>query len=191
MRPAIGLLGRDELIGIGQRAVPLGGVLRRVPKRDMRLAGDHRRLPGGFRLGQGSINRRRIVAVDFQHMPARGAEARHLIGAIRQIDPAVDGDIVVVPQHDQARELVPPGEADRLLADALHQAAVAGDHIGVVIHQTGAKAGAQHFLCHGKADGVGNALTQRAGGGLDPLGVAVFRVPGGFRAPLAEIADLA
>jgi hypothetical protein len=34
---------------------------------------------------------------------------------------------VVVPEHDQLVQLQMPGERDRLLADAFHQAAVAGE----------------------------------------------------------------
>ena len=40
---------------------------------------------------------------------------------------AVDGDVVVVPQHDELRQFQMPGKIDRLVADAFLQAAVAGD----------------------------------------------------------------
>jgi hypothetical protein len=72
------------------------------------------------------------------------------------------------------------------VADALHQAAVARDHPGVVVDDLGPEAGAQRFLGDGEAHGIGQALAQRAGGRLDPRGMAVFGVPGGARAPLAE-----
>ncbi len=48
-------------------------------------------------------------------------------------------------------------------------------HIGVVIDELLAVARAQDFFGHGKADGIGDALTQRAGGGFDALGVASIR----------------
>jgi hypothetical protein len=76
------------------------------------------------------------------------------------------------------------------MADAFHEAAVTGDHIGIVIDKLAPKARAQHFFGHGKADRVGNPLTERAGGGLDALRVAIFRVTCGNRAPLAEIFHL-
>ena len=40
------------------------------------------------------------------------------------------------------------------------------------------------------ADGIGEALAERAGGRLDAGGMAVFGVAGGLRAELAEILDL-
>ena len=79
---------------------------------------------------------------------------------------------------------------DGLLADAFHQAAVPGDDIGVVIHDLAAPTRAQGFLGDGKADGGGDALTQRSGRDLDPLGVAVFGVACGDRAQLAEVFHL-
>ena len=81
-------------------------------------------------------------------------------------------------------------QRDRLLADALHQAAVAGNHVGVVIDQLAPVAPAQDFLGHGKADRVGDPLTQRSGRGLDPIGVAIFGMACRDRAPLAKILDL-
>jgi hypothetical protein len=80
--------------------------------------------------------------------------------------------------------------SDRLLADAFHQAAVAGQHIGVVIDEIVAELGVELALGDGHADGVGDALAERAGGGLDAGGVAIFGVAGGLRAELAEILDL-
>src|SRR3546814_6678244 len=47
----------------------------------------------------------------------------------------VDGDAIVVPQDVQASQLQVAGEADRLMVDAFHQAAVAGDHPGAMIDQ--------------------------------------------------------
>jgi hypothetical protein len=47
-----------------------------------------------------------------------------------------------------------------------------------------------HPLGQRHAHGGGNALPQRPGGGLDPLGMAVFGMPGGARAKLAEGAQL-
>ena len=60
-----------------------------------------------------------------------------------------------------------PASADRLVADAFHQVAVAGDDIGLVIDQIVAEAGVQDALGQRHAHGIGDALAQRAGGGLD------------------------
>ena len=165
-------------------------LLFRAAETDMGLAVDHHRAVGGFRLCHGAVDILGVVAVAMQHGPAGGAEPLPLVGDVGHADLAVDGNVVVVPQHDQLRQPLHPGKADRLMADAFHQAAVTGDDPGVVIDHLLAKARAQAFLGDGEADGIGDALTQRAGRRLDPLGVAIFRVAGGLGAPLAEIADL-
>ena len=79
-----------------------------------------------------------------------------------------------------------PGEVDRLVADAFHQAAVAGDHVGEVVDQFVAEAGVHHALGERHADRGGEPLAERPGGGLDAERVAVFGVAGGRRAELAE-----
>ncbi|MNV66264.1 hypothetical protein D3C71_1590090 [compost metagenome] len=113
-----------------------------------------------------------------------------LVGRVGDRDRAVDRDVVVVPEDDQLVELEVAGKRDGFLADAFHEAAVTGEHIGVVLHQVLAELVAQLTFgdCH--ADGVGDALAERTGGRLDAGGVAVFRVAGGAGAELAEILDL-
>ena len=130
------------------------------------------------------------MAVAREDIPARGSKTRLLVGHIRERDLAVNGDAIVIPQHDQPRQLLLARNADGLLADAFHQAAVARDDPGVMVLHLGAPAGAQMLFGHGKAHGIGNPLTQRAGGGFHPRNMAEFRVAGGDRAPLAEILDL-
>ena len=85
---------------------------------------------------------------------------------------------------------MPSGKADGLLADTLHQTAVARDAPGMVIDDLGPPTGAQGCLGHGKAHGIGQPLTKRAGGGFDPGGMAIFGVARRDRAQLPEIADL-
>jgi hypothetical protein len=82
---------------------------------------------------------------------------------------AVDRDAVVVPQHDQPAELQVPGQRDRLVADAFHQAAVAGDDIGAVVDQRVAEGGVQMPLGHRHADRVGQPW---------PSGPVVVSMPG-------------
>ena len=53
-----------------------------------------------------------------------------------------------------------------------------------------AESGAQRLFGDGEADRIRDPLAKRAGGGLDPAGMAVFRVAGGLGAPLAEVPDL-
>src|SRR3712207_6992113 len=45
--------------------------------------------------------------------PARGLEALRLVDGVGERQRAVDGDAVVVPQHDQLVEPQVPGERDR------------------------------------------------------------------------------
>ena len=80
-------------------------------------------------------DRLRIMAVDQAGVPAGRLEAGDLVGGVGQRHGAVDGDVVVVPEDDQLVELEVAGERDRFLADAFHQAAVAGQHIGVVVDE--------------------------------------------------------
>ena len=190
MRPAIGGLGISHQLGIGQCAMPLGGILRRRPKRDMRAAIHQRRLPRRLCRRDRAVDVHRIMAVTGEHRPARGSKARFLIGHVGKRNLAVDGNAVVVPQHDQTRQFQLAGQRQRFLADTFHQAAVPGDDIGEMINHPGPPAGAQRFLGNGKADGIGQPLAQRAGGGLNALGMAELRVACRDRPPLAEIADL-
>ena len=81
------------------------------------------------------------------------------------------------------------GQADRLLADPLHQAAVAGDRIGVVVDHLVPETRRQHPLRQRHPHGVGQALAQRAGGGLDPGAVPEFRMAGRRLAELAEFLE--
>ena len=70
---------------------------------DVGLAGDHGW--AGVLLGgnDGGINRVWIMAIDFQHMPARGRKAHRLVRYVGNIDSTIDRDVVVVPEHDQVR----------------------------------------------------------------------------------------
>ena len=87
-------------------------------------------------------------------------------------------------------ELLLAGEPDRLVADPLHQAAVAGDHPGVVVDDLAPEARREALLGDRHADRVGEPLAERPGRRLDALGVAVLGMPGGPRPELAEVLDL-
>jgi len=58
-----------------------------------------------------------------------------------------------------------------------------------MVDQFVAEAGVEQPFRERHADGVGQPLPQRAGGGLDAGGVAVLGMAGGARAELAEIPD--
>ena len=140
--------------------------------------------------GQGAVDVFRVVSIAGNHLPARGGETRALVGHVRHGNRPVDGDVVVVPKDDQLAQLLHSGQADRLLADAFHQAAVTGDHPGVMVHDLGAEARAQAFFGHRETDRVRNSLTKRPRRRLHARDMAVFRVAGRDCAPLAEVPDL-
>ena len=62
--------------------------------------------------------------------------------------------------------------------------------VGVVVDERIAELRVHDALGERHADGVGDALAERAGRRLDALGKAVFRVAGGLGAELAEVLDL-
>ena len=74
----------------------------------------------------------------------------------------------------------------RLVADTLHQAAVAGDHEDVMVDHLGAQCCAQMFFGDGHAHGVRKSLTERPRCHLNSGGVTDFRVARGGRAQLSE-----
>src|SRR3546814_18592469 len=92
---------------------------------------------------------------------------RNMLGR-RQVGRAVERDLVVVPQDIEAAELQMAGEADGLVVDALHQAAVAGERPGTMIDQIVAEYGAKVPLRNGHADRHREALSQRSRRLLDP-----------------------
>ena len=113
-----------------------------------------------IRVGRGSATRlvdRAADVVGVEPVALDGVPLRRLVAGddvlvARQLGRAVDGDAVVVPQHDQPAELEMPGKPDRLVVDAFHQAAVAGDDEGAVIDQLVAVDGVQMPLGDRHAD---------------------------------------
>src|SRR5207245_5219810 len=103
---------------------------------------------------------------------------------------AVDRDAVVVEDQGELVELEMAGESDRLLRYALHEAAVAGEHIGAMIDEIIAEAGVEVAFGDRHADGIADTLAERPGRRLDACGVAVFGMPGSLGADLAELFDI-
>ena len=83
-----------------------------------------------------------------------------------------------------------PGEPDRLVADAFHQAAVAAEDVGVVIDDLAAELGGEEALGERHADRVGEPLAERPGGHLDAGREAPLGMPGGAAAELAKMLQL-
>lgn len=161
----------------------------------MRAHEDQRRTPLlGACVDQRRIDGGQVVAVvDRFGMPAVGVEPSRAIfgegdrGAGGQRDP------IVVVQADQLAEPEMAGKRGRFRCDALHQVAVADEYVGVVIHDR--EAGTVVARCelrfrHRHADGVGEALAERAGRRLDTRREAALRMAGCEAARLPEVADL-
>ena len=158
---------------------------------DERAAADQGRLVGLLGLGNGGVHGVNVVAVHgADHVPAVGFEALRGVVVEPVDDVAIDRDAVVVPQRDQLVQLERAGQRAGFVADAFHQAAVAQEDIGVMVDDVKARAIeflTQQTFSQGHADGVGDALAERAGGGFHARGDAVFRVAGGLAVQLAEI----
>ena len=187
MVPAERRLGRRGLLRAERRSVARRrpGLFRRG-KADDGAAGDKCRaiaLDGGSDGGRDLL---RVVPVHAQRRPTIGFEA--LKSVVRQGEGGltVDGDAVVVIEHGELAEAEMPRERGRLVADPLHQVAVGGDHPGAVVHQPVAEARRQQPLGDRHADGVGETLAERAGGGLDRRVLAVLRMARGRRVELPE-----
>ena len=135
-----------------------------------------------------------LVAVDHgHHVPAVGLEALGGIVGKPALGLAVDGDAVVVVEDHQLAELLGAGQRADLVGDAFHQAAVTHEAVGVMVDHGVAGAvelSRQGLLGERHAHRVGQALAQRASGGLDARRVAELRVAGGLGVELAEVLQL-
>ena len=149
--------------------------------------------PPGFSLGcnNGRSHLTGIVAVRYLlHLPAMSGKAARNIFGEGEIRVALNSDVVVRPQDDEFAELQVSGQRRGFGTDAFHKVTVAGYHIGIVIDhgKTGTvKTGRQRCFRHSHTHGVGNSLSQGAGGGFNSRGFAVFGVPRGQAAPLPEL----
>ena len=168
------------LAGLGRRAIADGG-----------LAGDQRRpvrrpwrCSMAAAIASGSWPSMRLAS------PAGGLEALHLIHRIGERQRPVDGNAVVVEQNDQPVELQMARERDRLLADALHEIAVGGQHIGEMIDDLRTELRRQMPLGDRHADRIGEPLPERPGRRLHARRDEVFRMARRQRAKLAEAPDL-
>ena len=170
---------RGGLAGLGRRA-----------EADGRPAGDHGRPVALLRLLDRRGDLVGVLTVDAARVPAGGLEARDLVAGLRQRQRPVDRDAVVVEEDDQLVQPEVAGDRDRLVAEPLHQVAVGGNDVGVVVDDVVAELGGHQPLGERHADGVAEPLAERTGGGLDAEGDEVLRMPRRLRAELAEVADL-
>ncbi len=155
------------------------------------LAADQGRAVAFARGLDGHLNLVGVVTVDVtDHLPAIGLEAARGVIGEPAVHLAIDGDAIVIVEGDQLVQAQRAGQRADFVADAFHHAAVAEEHVGVVIDDVvaGAVELRRHdLLGHGETDSVGQALAQWPGGGLDTGGVAELRVARGLAVQLAEV----
>ena len=161
--------------GLGRRAVG-----------DDRAAGD--KAGPIARMGAPDRGGDRVVihAVDPLGGPAMRAEPHDLIVRDGEIGRPVDRDRIVVPEDNQLVEPQMPGERQSLVADPLHQAAIAAEHIGAMLDEIVTELGRQVPLGERHADGVAEPLPKRPGRHLDAARQPAFGVPGRAAADLTE-----
>ena len=196
VRPLDGLARELDFFRTERFAVGLGGVgAVRAALANVGPANDQRRVLGGL-LGfcNGAGDARSIMAVDrAQHIPAVADKAQRRVVGKPGRHLAVDRNAVVVVQRNQLVQLPGTGQGCGFVADTFHQAAVAHEHIGVVIHHRMAFAVellGQQLFSQRHADGIGNALAERARSGFHAGRDAVFGVARSLAVQLAEILQL-
>ena len=139
----------------------------------------------------GGVHGGGVVAVDAaDDVPAVALEALGGVVGEPVLDVAVDRDAVVVIQHHQLGQLERAGQRAHFVRDAFHKAAVAGEGIGVVVDDGVAglvELGGQQRFGQRHADGIAQALAQRAGGGFHARGDAHFGVARRLGMQLAEV----
>ena len=194
--PAQVLAGCGDL-GLAQRgavAIVRTAEIRRAVADDG-LAADHARLVIlRTRLEDRLPDGLGVMAVDVaHHVPAVGLETLRRVVGEPALDVPVDRDAVVVVKRNQFAEAERAGERAGLVRDAFHQAAVAEEYISIVIDDVMAVAvelTGQRLLGDRHAHGIGDALAQRTGGGLNARGIAVLRMTRGLGMQLAEVLEL-
>jgi hypothetical protein len=196
------VLGRPDLVLAQRRPVGGAGVLlvRRGPADD-RPQHDQRRTAGlGLRGGQRAVNRHQVFAVaDVLHVPAVGFIPPADVLSERDVGAVLDRDPVGVVDQDQITQFLGTGQRRRLATDTLLEIAVRGEHPDRMVEHAPAlgSIGVQQAALtagrHGHADGIADALAQRAGRRFHPRRVVDLRMarrPGPPRAQRLQISQL-
>ena len=190
-RPVERLARAPDLVGAKRRAMAfLAARFARRTVADDGSASDQHRPARPARLFDCVRDCVGIVSVDAHRRPAGRLEATHLIDRIGKGERPVDRDLVVIEEDNELVELEMPGKRDRLLAYALHQIAVRGEHISVVVHDLAPKHRTEMPLGNCHAHGIAEPLAKRPGRSLNSLGDEILGMARGERAQLAELLDL-
>ena len=194
--PAVDALGQFDFFFAERLAVRFLGVLA-VGRAVADVAIDDDQLGAILhveRVGIGVCEGYQIVGVaDVLDIPTIGCEPCGHIFVVGEIGVALDGDVVVVVDPAQVRKFQMPGDRRGFRGNSFHHVAVAANRPDVVVEQLESRTIEmlrQPALGDRHADAVGDALTERAGGGLNARGQAVFGMPGRLAAQLPEILDL-
>ncbi len=189
-RKAEKLLGLPDLVlteGLAVSFLGVGAVRRRpadvAAEHDQRGLVRHR-----HPAADGSFEPVEVVG-DLTHLvdvPPVGSEPPRDVVGVSQLRRAVDGDVVVVVDGDEAPEAEVPGERARLVADPFHEVAVAAEGEDVVVAGLRPETRPQPALGDGHPDGVADPLPERACGDLHARCVPSLRVAGRPAAELAE-----
>jgi hypothetical protein len=196
MVPAQGFAGQRDFLGAQRLAVGLGGVgaVGRALA-DVRLADDQRGALGllcasAMAADTASASCPSIGPITFQPQATKRR-------AVLSMNQGCTWPSMLMPLSSYSAislfSFQAPARAHGFVADAFHQAAVAQEDVGVVVHHVMAFAvefGGQQLFGQRHAHGIGNALAQRAGGGFHAGGHAHFGVAGGFAVQLAEVLQL-
>ena len=158
---------------------------------DHRLAANQARPIGNrLRFRQCGVERGELVPVNIRlHMPAVGFETLRRIVGKPALHFAVDRNAVIVVERDQLAEPKGTGKRTGFVRNAFHQTTIAKKYISAMVNNgvpRPVEFGGEQFFRQRHADRIGDALTQRAGGGFDTGCDAVFGMPCGLRMQLAE-----
>ena len=156
---------------------------------DGRLADDDRRFAlrdtGHF---DGGADLLHALAVDFDDVPAVGRETSADVFRQSDLRGAFDADAVVIIEENQIVQFQMAGKSAGFMGGAFHDAAVAADHIDLLVEQAVARADGGLELLHADrhTDGGGETGSQRASRHFDAFRVAIFRMAWALAAPLTE-----
>ncbi|CCJ89366.1 hypothetical protein BN132_1294 [Cronobacter turicensis 564] len=147
-----------------------------------------------FRFFDGALDGLGIVAVNLMHhVPVVGFKTFGGVVGKPALGLAINGNTVVIVEANQLAEAQRARERADLMGDALHQAAVAHKHIGIMIDDLMARTvelRRERFLGNSQTNRVRQPLTERPGGGFHARRIADFRVARRFGVQLAEVFQL-
>ena len=151
---------------------------------------ERRAILDGARGGQRAIDGRHVLAVDALHMPAARLETPADVLEERQVRRARERHPVRVVEHNQPAEPQRAGQRCRFAREPFHHVAVAGEHVGVVVHHLVLRSierGRQPAFGDCQAEGIAEPLAERAGGHLHARRAAALGMARRPAAPLPEL----